>query len=320
MIIKTYGGYIKDFEKLKKSASGGLATAMSEEIILNNGIVYGVAYTCDFKSAEYRRIDKISGLDILRGSKYIKPTLKLPILELLSQDLACEKKVLFIGLPCDINVVKNYVAKHGIDSENLLCVDLICHGPTSNKVADEYITRLERKYKSKVKSFNVRYKNPFWTPPYLFVEFENGKVLKEVFYQTDYGTAFFLMVEEKCYKCKFKGENYKSDITIGDYWGFNESDDGYNKYGSSVAFVHTQKGQGFITSLNNFNLYEADTEKALKGNQRYLTPTALTAEREIFKKRFIKKGLAYAVSKHIGRKAKIKRIIKKLYYHLLKKR
>ena len=311
MILKTYCGYIKDLNKLKASASGGLATAMAEETIKKGGSIYGVAYSDDFKDAEYIRVADNSGIELLKASKYIKARLNLSIIDSMISDLKKNISVLFIGLPCDVYALKKHLSKNNIDDRLLVCVDLICHGPTSPKVAKEYVESLEKRYHSKITNFNVRYKNPYWKPPFLYVEFENNKKHIESFYTTDYGIAFMQMSEPQCYTCKHKGD-YSSDITIGDYHGSNKDDQGYNQYGSSVAFVHTAKGDIFINQLRYFNLYTANTEKALSGNPRYSSPTKQTAKSIAFKNNFDRKGLKYAVAKHIGVKQQIRKAIKNL--------
>lgn len=318
MILKTYCGYIKDNEKVLKSASGGLATALSEKMITNDSVVYGVTYASNYVNAEYIRIDRAEEIHLIKGSKYIKASLNREILESLADDLKSGKSVLFTGLPCDISVVKSYLDKYNIEQEKLFCVDLICYGPTSSEVAKEYIEFLEKKYKSKISEFSTRYKNPFWSPSYLYAKFENGKEYIRKFSETEYGLAFSLMPARKsCHTCPNKGEMYKSDITIGDYWGIQPEDNGYNKYGTSVAFVHTEKGDALISSLDNFCLFEADLEKALKGNPRYVTPVNPTSEAERFRERFEKKGLFYAASKHYGIKKYIPPVIRKIAHKIV---
>ena len=69
--MKIYSGIIKDKDKLLQSASGGVVTALSEKIIENNGVVFGVRYTQDFYGAEYCYIENLNELNQLKGSKYI---------------------------------------------------------------------------------------------------------------------------------------------------------------------------------------------------------------------------------------------------------
>ena len=290
---------------------------MAEKIISSGNIVYGVAYSQNFRNAEYIRVTCIDELELLKGSKYIKAFLNNSILNTIVSDLKSGKIVLFIGLPCDVYVVKTHLKKLNISTEHLLCVDLICHGPTYSEIAKEFIDDLEKKYKSKIIKFSVRYKNPYWKPPYLYAQFENKKEYIKPFYSTSYGTAFMMMSWNSCYDCHFKGNNYMSDITIGDYWGSQEGDNGYNVFGSSVAFIHTNEGDEFISSLDNFNIYDANTKKALEFNPRYTTPTKKTEKAIIFRNNFKKKGLKYAIRKNMTPKHKIAFLLKclKTYFH-----
>ena len=49
------------------------------------------------------------------------------------------KKVIFIGTPCQIAGLNNYLGKK---HDNLITVDLICHGVPSQKYLDDYIKSL----------------------------------------------------------------------------------------------------------------------------------------------------------------------------------
>ena len=60
--VAVYAGYIDDDAKLLKSASGGIATALSEFWIDNGGAVVGVAYSEDFHGAEYITVRDKDGL------------------------------------------------------------------------------------------------------------------------------------------------------------------------------------------------------------------------------------------------------------------
>lgn len=66
-----YCGYLQNNEEVRRSSSGGLATAIARHIVGKHGIVYGVAYTSDFKSAEFIRVTTAEDVQKLIGSKYI---------------------------------------------------------------------------------------------------------------------------------------------------------------------------------------------------------------------------------------------------------
>ena len=70
--VAVYGGYLNDDAKILQSASGGIATALSEFMLQQGGYVIGVSYSDDFYKAEYVIIDNISDIQKLKGSKYIE--------------------------------------------------------------------------------------------------------------------------------------------------------------------------------------------------------------------------------------------------------
>ncbi len=197
-----------------------------------------------------------------------------------------------------------------IDVSNLYTIDLICHGPTLDEVAEQFIDKLEKKYKSSVREFSVRYKKAKWTPPYLYVKFDNGKEYLEEFYRTDYGIAFSKMSLKSCYNCKVKGENRSSDITIGDYWGIDKETIGFNEKGVSVAICHTNKGEYLLQNITEFDVYETSLDRVIDGNPRYISSVVKSEDNEKFEKDFKKYGLSKACWRSMSIKGKIYRIIK----------
>ena len=103
---------------------------------------------------EHIRIDKQESLYKLRGSKYLQSNTKNTF-ELVKNDLNNGVRVLYVGTPCQIAGLKNYLGK---DYEDLLLVDLVCHGVPSQKLFDKYITWLEKRNKSKVINYDFRNK------------------------------------------------------------------------------------------------------------------------------------------------------------------
>ena len=88
--IAVYAAYLEDDAKLLQSASGGVATALSEAVLAKGGYVAGVAYSRDFRRAEYRIIHDTADLPCLKGSKYIdchKGGIYRDVQQLLRQEL-----------------------------------------------------------------------------------------------------------------------------------------------------------------------------------------------------------------------------------------
>lgn len=304
---RVYGGYLTNEEKLKESSSGGLATAVMEKFAKSGNVIYGVSWENDFKSAVYVRVKGEDEIYRLRGTKYIQSNKNL-IYRDVKKDLQDNRKVLFIGLPCEVAALRNYIK----DQQKLLYTcELVCHGPTSKKVGREFIEKLEKKYKSVVIGLNLRYKQKEWNVPYIWIEFENGKVFTAPFYQTEYGRAFYLLARECCYSCSFKGQMSVADITIGDFWGLSRLDGNYNELGVSMAIVHSDKGEELLQDLENFRLFMDKYENAIKSNADIYESRTHKPRENVFKTAIEKNTLFQACLIYDGMWTRGKVMIKK---------
>lgn len=319
--MDAYSGYYRDKNKLLRSASGGAASVLAESIIDRGGVVFGVAYSADFKRAEWKCVDNISDLEYLKSSKYcesvkeivingISKSLYPYVLERISEG----GLVLFIGLGCDVAAVKSMCESKKIDTRNLYTVEIVCHGPTYSFVQKQYIEMLEKKYKSPIVSFSVRYKKTGWMPNYVHAEFTNGDIFEKTFSGTEYGFAFAHLSKLSCYNCHFKGANHKADLACGDYWGLTKSMNGWNDNGVSIIFVQSGKGINLIKMINEnvFHIEKADIALALKNNPLYYKSRSKDAHYDTFYKMIMERGLYYAVDHYPTTiNKRIKRFIKR---------
>ncbi len=305
--IAVYGGYIDDEEKLMRSVSGGIATALAERMVEEGGYVAGVAYSDDFYRAEYIITKERGDLERLKGSKYIEVD-KKDIYSRVKRLLDGGERVLFIGLPC---AVAGLYAFLGARVERLLTCELVCHGPTIARVHEEYIAYLEKKHRSKIVAFSVRHKKKDWFSACLCAKFKNGKTFEKPFYNTEYGFAFSIFGREACYRCPFKGDNRRGDIMVGDFWGATERDMFWNEKGVSVVFAETEKGNRALMNLQSIRLFPTTFERAVAHNPAVVHSRRKDPKCEKFEKWFQKRGLLYAARRCIGVKRRIKRIIDK---------
>ena len=300
--ISVYGGYIDDNSKLLQSASGGVATALAEHMLERGGYVAGVAYSRDFYNAEYIMIHDKTEVDRLKGSKYVecdKKTIYADVKKLIESG----EQVLFFGLPCVVAALYKFI---GSRPENLFTCELICHGPTSPKVHQEYVNYLENKYQSKIIDFSVRHKKEAWLPIYLYAKFENGQIFEKPFYETEYGYAFSVFGKESCFRCMYKGNNRQGDIMIGDFWGATADDIYWNKNGVSSIFAETVKGNDFLQATPpSIRLFPTTFEKIVERNQIVIRSRRRSNELEKFSKLLSKKGLIYATKHSISFKKKL---------------
>ena len=306
--VAIYGGYLNDNAKILQSASGGIATALSEFMLQQGGYVVGVTYSDDFCKAEYVIIDNISDVRKLKGSKYVDCG-KRNIYSDIKKLIDAGQKVLFFGLPCIVGALYNFIGER---PENLLTCELICHGPTYAKVHSDYIAFLEKKYRSRIIDFSVRHKNGTWTPGYLHAKFENGHIFQKPFYETEYGFAFSILGKKACYHCNFKGNNRQADIMVGDFWGATEADVFWNKHGVSVIFAETEKGNSFLKSTPGIILFDTNFERAVERNHMVIESKIQNIKRDRFEELLLNKGLIYATNHCYGWKGVLKNTVKKM--------
>ena len=294
-----YAYYQKDM--ISKSASGGLGYALSSSFIKDR-VVYGVEYTPDFRSARYARAESPEELQRFCGSKYIE-TEKImengvSVFQSIMEDLQNGRKVFFVGLPCEVGALYSYLEKNGIQRDDrVITADLICQGPLHAEAQKQYLAYLEEKYRSKIINFSVRYKNPYWQPVYLRAVFENGKEHVRNLYETDFGRALAIFGRERCFKCAFKGDNHKADLTLGDLWGLPSTDSRYNKMGTSVVITHTDLGDKVLHETKDIVCGEISKEEALEEKSMYWVSRDRKPALDTYLKVFKEEGLHAAVFK-----------------------
>ncbi len=305
--MDAYAGYFYKEKKLKESSSGGAASAISEGIIRQGGIVYGACYSSDFHSAIYGRAETENELQKFKGSKYVyvnkvlkRDSETVSVYKDAISELKFGRMILFTGLGCDISALKRLAEKEAVDLNNLFTIELLCDGVTHEIVQAEYISNIEKVYKSKVIAFSVRYKEDGWIPLYIYAKFENGKEHIQPFYNSDYGFAFLNYKRKICYDCKFK--EHKGDLLVADYWGCRAGMEEYNQNGVSLILVQNEKGNTLLSFLNkkHFFLKKTNIDYALYYNPRYYNAHERYSQWDVFDKIIREKGLREAVKKCAG--------------------
>ena len=244
---------------LRKSSSGGAFLGIAEAFLkINvNGLVYGAAFDDDLV-VRHMCVDNINGCLKFCGSKYVKSNMQGIILEVANK-LVEGHNILFTGTPCQIYSLVHYLKKSNISASKLLTVDIICHGTPDVVYWEDYKEWLNKKYKSKLVDFRFRYKGEVEESTNrlkysVCACFENGLCLKDTFESRLFTNLFFtqLPLNSACYKCKFSSLTRYSDITIGDFWGYQTV---MNKKlpngtdGMSLMLFNTLKGENVLNEI-----------------------------------------------------------------------
>lgn len=312
---RCYVAYNKNNEMKKTSSSGGIFDAIARKVLSDNGIVIGAAFN-DNMELEHIALEKIDDLEKLKGSKYLQSNINNMFSYI--KEKINDKKILFVGTPCQVAGLHAYLKK---DYDNLICIDLFCHGVPSPKLFNKYIKELEDDNSSKVVKYNFRDKKTGWDTYSNIASFENDNEISELQSNNSYMRLFLsdIALRESCYNCNFKIGNKYSDITLGDFWGVQKYyPEMYSKNGVSAIIINTEKGKLIFESISDDLEYkECKLEEIEDGNPSLKSSGKYPKKRrEFFEnidnlsiKRLEKKYASVSLIKKI--KGKIKRIIKK---------
>jgi serine acetyltransferase/coenzyme F420-reducing hydrogenase beta subunit len=263
-----YAAYNRNEEIRYNSASGGMFRAFADKIIAEGGVVFGAAFDENF-AVEHTYTETFNGLTAFMGSKYLQSRMG-NVLVSVKQFLKEGRKVLFTGCGCQIAGLKRYLKNN---DENLICVDIFCHGVGSPKIWNEYLNHYFADYNIKI--INCRDKIVGWShSSYTIkgVEKQYSEVVHENIYHINYVKNMY--VRPSCEICPFKNDNRVSDITIGDCWGFQKiAPEMYDDKGLSSVIVHSAKGKALFdtiapqlvfkeTSLDDVKQYNPDYIKS----------------------------------------------------------
>ncbi len=256
-------------EDVKRCSSGGAATVFSRNILNANGVVFGAASINHH--VEHIKIDNINDLGYLRGSKYVQSFTGNTYSEV-KDILETGKKVLYIGVPCQISGLKSFL-QH--DYDNLITVDLICHGTPPFSYLDSYLNECNIKDWDTV---SFRGEND-WN----LTVCKNGDIIYKCYRDEDYYFKAFLdglSYRDNCYKCKYARIERISDITIGDFWGIERATM-TNKYEGRISLIllSTEKGKKFWEECcDDFVWEERSISEAVNPLQTNLIRPSLPAD------------------------------------------
>lgn len=324
--LNVYAAYYCDENIRMSSSSGGIFTILAKHILSLQGSVYGVAMTGDCMGAEFIRVTHENDLNKLRGSKYFQAKVG-GTYKSVKEDLEHGQAVLFSGTGCQVNGLKSYLQK---DYDNLLCVDVICHGVPSPALWRKYAIYREEQMGGKLESIDFRCKDRSWADFGMKMIDTNHK---DVFISKDKDSFMRMFLQNyslrpSCYECMAK-KIKMADITIGDFWGIEtvalEMCDGK---GTSIVLVRTEKGNRIFDAIQTYlKLKKVSYAEGVKGNLAEYSSVSKPPERDSFfydmnslsydvlEKKYCKKEKKINIIKHF-----IKKCIKKIIPHKIYKK
>lgn len=261
-----FAGWSIDYADRETSSSGGIASVLSNFTIEKGGIVYGAI---NIKTnVLHARCKKKSEVTQLKGSKYVQSYISENLFKQIKKDIDNHLNVLFIGTPCQIAGLKNFLKN---DSYKVLYIDIICHGTPSQKILKDHIQSICTI--SEVES--IHFRDASSSDYFLTLKDNNGTILYRNNFPNDFylnGFMYALFSRSSCYQCHYASPERISDITIGDFWGLGNTN--YPKKKVSVILCNTPKGETIINDVHDrLFLDSRPIEEAIKGNLQLQAPS-----------------------------------------------
>lgn len=244
-------------EVLKRSSSGGAAFEIARMLNERGYWVSGVIYDQNNCGARHILINPqdTEKLALLQGSKYLQSYSASAIKEIAG--LPKGEKVVFFGTPCQAAGLDKIFRSQGRRNEILL-VDLICHGVPSQMMYKKYLAELNEKYQiGECPSVEFRSEKGSWRNRHIHISDSvheySANEKEDPFY------VFFrhgLCNQESCYDCPYRQKS-AADIRVGDYWGGRFESE---TKGVSMLLANTENGNDVLKclpgTLNEYNIEE----------------------------------------------------------------
>ncbi len=311
-----YAAWSNDSDTRRTSASGGIASEMYRFYTNEHGWYAGCYMNPDnnavftLENSNYKKF---------QNSKYVYSDMK-DIYKHVEKKLLENNRVLFIGLPCQVAGIKNYLICKNVCMENLVCADIICHGVIRPQWLKDYIQEKENLHNRHATCISFR--NPsFETNNFvLSLADENGIFQAAMVNRSDeYQLAYHkgISYRDNCYLCRFAQKNRVGDITLADFTGVGTiADYSFSKENISCVLINSTQGSVLFNNLITNSYIQADKRpinEEYNREQRLISPTPHPKERSYFLK-LIRNGKSFSYA--IRKSMKVRIIKNEIKYYL----
>lgn len=311
----------------KESSSGGAFYLLAEHVIKMGGVVFGARFNENW-DVVHDFSETINNLAQFQTSKYVQSSIG-DSYKRVENFLRLGKIVMFTGTPCQIVGLQKYLGNDY--GEQLLLVDVVCHGVPSPFVWKEYLHYIARpkgapagknavfqslnvipsiegiSFRDKRLGwekfgFSIRYSATEGSGKNSVFQSVNSPDKKNYSYEPLDKNIYMRMFLENldlrpcCYNCPSKCGKSHSDITLGDYWGIKLSHpDFYDENGVSLVMLNSTNGMKYFNSIDILKI-ESEYDFAIKANTAIIKSVDVPQYYTEFWTELISNGFEAAVS------------------------
>lgn len=256
----------KDAVVRRQSTSGGFFTAISRWAIDQGGVVFGVAFD-ENMVLRHEYAETIQDCEKFRGSKYVQSLIGDAYTKA-KRFLTQGRIVVFSGTPCQIAGLYGYLGNRRF--ENLVTVDLVCHGVPSPRVFRSFLEYKSRQLKAVPVNYLSRDKYYSYSFSTATIIFKDDKAQYHKGKDSDFMLGLYfkdLISRPSCYQCHFKTLNRVSDFTIFDCWNAPSLSSEFDDSGATNVFIHSQMGESVFELIKSDFIYaQSDIDPIIKRN------------------------------------------------------
>lgn len=279
--LSVYAAKNKNEKTQRLSSSGGVFSALATYIIENGGVVFGARFDDNWQVI-HDYAQTVVELQAFQTSKYVQSRIG-DTFKQAEAFLKQGRQVLYSGTPCQLAGLRLFLRK---EYENLISVDIVCHGVPSPRVWNKYLQYLfdtnesyikqpsyavtplvrEKNTRLGISGINFRDKRVDWekfgiaihfctrtTPLTPGARYFSNKSCDKVFFESHKDNIYMkiflkdLDLRPSCYSCPAKSGRAVSDITLADFWGIkNTLQEAYDSNGVSLVMIYSAKGEEYL--------------------------------------------------------------------------
>lgn len=291
-ILEAYAVRHREKREVETSRSGAAFIAITDRVLQDGGVVYGAAYGNHFRVIHKRATNREQRNEF-KGSKYTQSDLR-GIYRQVLDDLQHGLSVAFSGTPCQTAAVRNTIPLKYRD--HLLLIDIICHGVASPRVWGDYLKVLEKIENNHLVAVDFRDKQLFGWSGLHRESFTYADGLQMTYSKTFYQP---FLIRRSCNRCPYASYHRPSDLTLGDFWGWERVVPQMNRddKGLSLVLCHTKKGLRSLTEVQtSADIVPVSVESCLQPNLQH--PTAIDSLRDQFEEEYGSEGFEKIYEKY----------------------
>lgn len=270
----------KDYKIWQRSSSGGAFSEIVRQWSDDKTLIVGAAW--EGTKVHHIGVVGFDNIIPLCKSKYVSSAIEDTFIEI-RKHLRSGKKAIFCGCPCQVDGLLHFLSKY---YDNLLTIDLICHGQGSPFVFQECLKIIGEQLGEDVVAYEFRTKRKIIEDDYLSKITTVRKVhyvIKDPYQQLFLGQD---ILRPSCgNNCKYRNIERPGDLTLADCRGLTKifPDLLGCKQNYSTVISNTEKGEKVIVDLHKtMNMRKYPLDSVIKYNPLFARQIWASTNRNVF--------------------------------------